>query len=287
MRSWQFLKEFDGKLQSKKPAFQLTLKFFNMMQQNKRLHQFFLTMLSVGNCLNSGTPRGTAYGFKLKTLSKFCGSKDTRNKKTILHYCLQIAEITDATFVRENEQVVVNVQKYMDALKKNIVSDTDPVWDSTGPIMPAVQEFCIVYKQLMRVGFEDELAQLEQMKQQLADVKKNIPTLQSKNPNDKYTEVFNAFADKADFQIQRALEIASEAKESYQKCLRAFAEPLAESMNDFLKNLEEFAAALEKCQEDNRLEKEKQEREAKRAARKAQMEKDAKNGKSANSVGGN
>lgn len=57
-------------------------------------------------------------------------------------------------------------------------------------------------------------------------------------------------------------------------------------MNDFLKNLEEFAAALEKCQEDNRLEKEKQEREAKRAARKAQMEKDAKNGKSAAQTGG-
>ena len=34
MRAWQFLKEFDGKLQSKKPAFQLTLKFFDMMQQN-------------------------------------------------------------------------------------------------------------------------------------------------------------------------------------------------------------------------------------------------------------
>ena len=93
--------------------------------------------------------------------------------------------------------------------------------------------------------------------------------------------MFNAFADKADFQIQSALEIAAEAKESYQKCLRAFAEPLAEQMSDFLKNLEEFAGALEKCQEDNRLEKEKLEREAKRAARKAQMEKDAKNGKTA------
>ena len=52
-------------------------------------------------------------------------------------------------------------------------------------------------------------------------------------------------------------------------------------MGDFLKNLAEFATALETCQEDNRLEKEKLEREARRAARKAQAEKDTKNGKSA------
>lgn len=94
---------------------------------------------------------------------------------------------------------MANVQKYMDDLKKNILSEIDPVWNSTGPIIPAVQEFCVVYKQLMRVGFEDELAQLEQMKQQLAEVRTNIPTLQSKNPDDKYADVFNAFADKADF----------------------------------------------------------------------------------------
>ena len=94
---------------------------------------------------------------------------------------------------------MANVQKYMDDLKKNILSEIDPVWNSTGPIIPAVQEFCVVYKQLIRVGFEDELAQLEQMKQQLAEVRTNIPTLQSKNPDDKYADVFNAFADKADF----------------------------------------------------------------------------------------
>ena len=218
MRSWQFLKEFDGKLQSKKPAFRLTLRFFDMMQRNKRLHQFFLTMLSVGNCLNSGTPRGAAYGFKLKTLSKFCGSKDTRNRKTILHYCLQIAEATDASFVRENAenaQTAENAQKYVAALKKDPLTDVDPVWDSVGPTIPAVQEFCAVYKALARVGFEDELAQLEQMKQQLADVRTGIPGLQSASPDDKYAEVFNAFADRADFQIQNALEIAVEAKESF------------------------------------------------------------------------
>ena len=33
-------------------------------------------MLSFGNCLNAGTPKGKALGFRLSTLNKFAESKD-------------------------------------------------------------------------------------------------------------------------------------------------------------------------------------------------------------------
>jgi hypothetical protein len=49
-------------------------------------------VLAVGNYLNGGTRRGEAFGFKLTSLSKLTDTKTADNKRTLLHYIVDIVE---------------------------------------------------------------------------------------------------------------------------------------------------------------------------------------------------
>lgn len=52
-------------------------------------------MLSFGNCLNAGTPKGKALGFRLSTLNKFAESKDQASVNNMLYYIWKLAKSID------------------------------------------------------------------------------------------------------------------------------------------------------------------------------------------------
>ena len=49
-------------------------------------------VLTVGNYLNGGTPKGQADGFDIESLNKLIMVKDSTNKQTLLDYIVKIVK---------------------------------------------------------------------------------------------------------------------------------------------------------------------------------------------------
>jgi hypothetical protein len=47
-------------------------------------------VLTLGNFLNGGTPKGGAFGFKLNALSKLGETKSVDNKSSLVHYLIKL-----------------------------------------------------------------------------------------------------------------------------------------------------------------------------------------------------
>ena len=64
-------------------------KGFDFIKNNKNFHKFLEIFLAVGNYMNGVTAKGGAFGFQLKSLSKFYDMKSKDNKSTLLQYIIE------------------------------------------------------------------------------------------------------------------------------------------------------------------------------------------------------
>lgn len=52
-------------------------------------------LLSFGNCINAGGPKGKAFGFRLSSLTKFADTKDFSGTNTMLYYIWKLGKSID------------------------------------------------------------------------------------------------------------------------------------------------------------------------------------------------
>lgn len=60
------------------------------LRTNEELKVLFKLILTIGNFLNAGSPKGEAYGFRLSTLSQLKSTKSTDNALTLMQYLIEI-----------------------------------------------------------------------------------------------------------------------------------------------------------------------------------------------------
>lgn len=93
--NWIFKLEFQKTVASVRRCFDVYTSLYSFLAEDTRWRAFLRLVLAVGNVLNTNTPRGKAYGFKFKTLTKLRDMKDVGGRQTLLHYLLDTAARLD------------------------------------------------------------------------------------------------------------------------------------------------------------------------------------------------
>jgi len=83
---------FPMKLKELQPDLEIIREASKEMRKSKKLQKIMGIVLSLGNFLNGGTPKGAADGFKFNTLLKLGDTRTIDNKASLLHYLIRISK---------------------------------------------------------------------------------------------------------------------------------------------------------------------------------------------------
>ena len=86
-------------------------KGFDFVKNNKNFHKFLEIFLAVGNYMNGVTAKGGAFGFQLKSLSKFYDMKSKDNKSTLLQYIVEY-------IMEEVDRKILNFMPFFELFNK-------------------------------------------------------------------------------------------------------------------------------------------------------------------------
>eukprot|EP01117_Protostelium_nocturnum_P015560 TRINITY_DN6052_c0_g2_i1.p1 TRINITY_DN6052_c0_g2~~TRINITY_DN6052_c0_g2_i1.p1 ORF type:complete len:553 (-),score=240.06 TRINITY_DN6052_c0_g2_i1:14-1672(-) len=96
LKGLEFKMKFGGNVQKVKEDLEILVKCVETVRGSPKLAQIMQIVLAIGNYLNSGTPRGLAYGFKLETLVKLGDTKSTLSSRSNLNHF--ITKFVEANF---------------------------------------------------------------------------------------------------------------------------------------------------------------------------------------------
>jgi hypothetical protein len=89
LRSCMFRSKFDANVFDIETGMEHHELALQTIKSSAHLKKVMLLVLSLGNYLNAGTPKGAAYGFQLSTLGKLPATKSADNKTTLLMFAVQ------------------------------------------------------------------------------------------------------------------------------------------------------------------------------------------------------
>ncbi|EGC35241.1 hypothetical protein DICPUDRAFT_33735 [Dictyostelium purpureum] len=139
-----FKQKLASQIEELTPDINALLKGSMETKNNKSFHQLLEIILSLGNFINGGTPRGDVYGFKLDSL---CNLVDVRSpgdsKITLMTWLIQFLENKHPTLLSFHEQFtavdeakrvsIQNLKSEVASLKKGLIQLTNEVEKSDGP----------------------------------------------------------------------------------------------------------------------------------------------------------
>ncbi|KAN0055596.1 hypothetical protein ACTA71_008712 [Dictyostelium dimigraforme] len=147
-----FKQKLSTQIEELTPDINALLKGSMETKNNKSFHQILEIVLSLGNFINGGTPRGDIYGFKLDSL---CGLMDCRSpsdsKVTLMTWLIQFLENKhpsllefhqEFTAIDEAKRVSIqNLRSEVASLKKGLTLLTNEVEKSEGPSKTILSSF--------------------------------------------------------------------------------------------------------------------------------------------------
>jgi len=96
---WGYVLEYQEGYESTMLNTNMLSKACNEIYKNKLIQQIFTYILTIGNILNAGSPKGQADGFSLDALPKLSSVKDNTGK-TVIHYISSLLKKQDETMVQ-------------------------------------------------------------------------------------------------------------------------------------------------------------------------------------------
>ncbi|CAL6106903.1 Formin_homology 2 domain-containing protein [Hexamita inflata] len=237
IQNWLYIKQFQLDLQVYKQTFQINYRYFTFLIQNKRWHGYLRMLLTVGNCFNSGTARGSALGFKLKTLLKFCDFKDTTIQQNLMYYILN--------FIKHNDpRAVEEYNTYLEQLN-NDVFIPEKSYNSINPVYPAIDEFLILQKLISRTAFEDEKKQFDIFYNKYNTIKQTIDQIDNSNI-DQYKVEVTEFISLTENQLIQVKQTRDKIEDLYKQFLSKYVEPQTSKIEETLEIFGQFSVQLEK-----------------------------------------
>jgi len=95
LQVWSFFLEIEDHLENLELQVSLYKSSFESIRTSDTLKRIFSYILTYGNILNGGTPKGQADGFNLDILNKLTSLKDNSNKTFLQIICLKIKNDTE------------------------------------------------------------------------------------------------------------------------------------------------------------------------------------------------
>ncbi|CAL6090030.1 Formin_homology 2 domain-containing protein [Hexamita inflata] len=230
LRNWQFVKSFQYELNKHRPAILLVNKFFSYILENEGLKKLLQVMISVGNFVNAGSPRGQAFGVKLKSLQKFSDAKDA-NGKSLLYFVLKSAK----TDYKEDAKIL----EYIETLK-NDPSEGELAYQKLGQPVVSIQEFGAICSKLKKISYVDESESFQKLQNFLKSLK-NCDEFQS-GPEDQYKANIKKFIQTAEFQCEKVDIVNQQVMNAFEKAKKYYAEPNSTIIEDFFTYFFEFSA---------------------------------------------
>lgn len=103
---WEFFYEIEDQIGNLEFTLLSYRKAFESIRDSESLRGVFSYILTIGNILNGGTPKGQADGFNLDILTKLSSVKDNSNKNLLQVICMKIKS--------ENEEFCPMKKKFVD-----------------------------------------------------------------------------------------------------------------------------------------------------------------------------
>ncbi|EFA77748.1 actin binding protein [Heterostelium album PN500] len=101
-----FKQKLRSQIEELSPDVQVLLKASNELKESKHFQKLLEIILSLGNFINGGTPRGDVYGFKLDSLSSLAEMRSpVDNKITLLVWLIQFLEQKHPDLLHFHEQL--------------------------------------------------------------------------------------------------------------------------------------------------------------------------------------
>jgi len=109
---WAFILEYPENYESLVANTKILKSACDEIFKNKLLENIFSYVLTIGNILNSGSPKGQADGFSLDILPKLNSIKDS-NGKTVVHFICSLLKKEDENFenIKKNFPTVSEASK--------------------------------------------------------------------------------------------------------------------------------------------------------------------------------
>ena len=109
---WSFFYEVEDQLDNLESLVSYYREAFQKVRESAPLKKVISYILTVGNILNGGTPKGQADGFNLDILTKLSTVKDNSNKTLLQIICMKIkAEDEDFKPLKKNFECIVESLK--------------------------------------------------------------------------------------------------------------------------------------------------------------------------------
>ncbi|KAL7717334.1 Formin 2 [Entamoeba marina] len=198
-----------------------------VLESKKFLHLMELILL-VGNYLNAGTARAKCHGFKFNTLGKLSDTKTGDNKRTLLHYIVEVAQdkYKDDVWGWEDdlEDVIAASKREIGALQKtfaDIEKSVTTVAEEEGcDFIPVMNTFILASKQDLvdlKTSYDETMEKYKKCLDYFAeDSKKPQPPEDFFKPIAKFIESWkNAVKDN-----QKAKELAEKEKKKEEEAKR-------------------------------------------------------------------
>ncbi|GIQ84728.1 hypothetical protein KIPB_006277 [Kipferlia bialata] len=267
--AWAYKLKFEQAIDDIRPHIETYLLSLRLAEHARRWHHFLRVVLTVGNYMNGTTLRGGAYGFKLDTLMKLTETKDTTNKRTLLHCVVKLCTKMDAKYFSRRQSELKEWNAYR-ALMADPEADGEALdamrTDQMGkewPILGFVDEFVplAASKRISIAQDEIDYKALNKNFNMCKGALRAVP----KGEGDRFHEVLTPFTEYAEGVLESTGKRMEKINGDYQEIATLYAEnPAKVSVEDFLWGLADFVAVVKQCMAENEADREAAAKEKKR-----------------------
>lgn len=92
LRSIRFKHSFAEMVKDLEPNMIATIRACEEIKANDKFAKIVEMILTIGNYMNSGSTSTSAFGFEISFLTKIIDTKDSANKRTLLHYLVNMVK---------------------------------------------------------------------------------------------------------------------------------------------------------------------------------------------------
>lgn len=202
LKSMIFKLKFEEHISDIKPAMKVAIAACEEVKRSQKLAKILKHILVIGNIMKS--QRGGAFGFELSFLPKLVTIKASNNKKTLLHFLVEIIE-----------------KKAPDAL--NFHEELQHI-DQASRIQPDLLRNSIDF-----------------MKTSIKRLENDLQVFQPHNPDDRFGQVMSKFAKEASKKFDHLQDLFIKMDELYQSLAVYYVfDPKVYKMSDFFTDLKVF-----------------------------------------------
>lgn len=231
-----FVQEFPLQFQELAPECKLALNACKELNSSKRLKVVMRKVLSIGNFLNSGTPKGGALGITVKSLPKLADSKGKDKKTTLMDFLVLT--------LRESSTPEMDLVHFYEDLK----TANDATQTSVKGLAAEVE---ILARDLLKID--------RGAKQLKAEIKELSPLMES------WFESIEKFVNFYEDELVGLHSDVSETEKEYKQLLERFgekntvdSEEIFTTMHEFIEAYQKSLRSIEAQEEAARAEKAKQ-----------------------------